>query len=178
MRTMLQERHRHLFSALAPEQMTLVWNRVVQAWPTDMRQFLATPPNNSGGLFEVCRDAGLDHARVVLSLATEYNAVGRGTIETLVGHPIVPWAATVEAEERLRNPPPVRSTVTPAIKVHDARVVISVAPNPHREDTGMYRAYQRWVVGAVVGDLLQRGMPSRSVRRDIRHGYVVVGVGS
>jgi hypothetical protein len=176
-RTMLQERHRPLFSALAPEQMTLVWDRVVRAWPTDMRQFLGTTPNSPEGLFEVCRDAGLDHARVVLSLATEYDTVGRGTIETLVGHPIVPWATTVAAENNLRNPPKLPPVYTQSLP--DQRVVLSVNPvNPHREGTTAWAEYRRWVVGKTVDELLRGGMSRRAMRRGPRNGWVVLGEGS
>lgn len=174
MKTMLQERHRPLFASLAPEQMALVWNRVVEAWPADMRKFLGSEPSSPGDLFEVCREAGLDHARVVLSLAREIQPLGITAIETLVGRPILPWAATVEAEERIRNPPKARPA-PPPVKPPDARMVELVQkPNPHREGTGMWKAYEKWEVGKTVGELTQRGMPARSIRRDVRHGYVVV----
>lgn len=173
MRTQLQERHRPLFASLDESQMHLVWDRVVAAWPGDMRKFVGSPPDSPGGLFETFRDAGLDHARVVLSLAREYEPFGRQVIETLVGHPIIPWAESVEA----RAPaPPVKKTDAVVAKEPDARVVLEVAEaNPHREGTGAHKAYQKWRVGATIGELVQKGMPARSVRRDVRHGHVKLG---
>lgn len=182
MRTMLQERHRPLFSSLNHEQMDLVWQRVVQAWPADMRGFLGNPPDCPTKLFETCREAGLDHARVVLSLAREYDLVGRATIEALVGRPIVPWAATVEAA-RPAPPRPVKAQEDDeegegeeSGGSHlDRMVVVSVNPvNPHREGTKAWREYNRWVVGKTVAELLQKGMSRRAARRGPRNGWVIL----
>lgn len=181
MRTMLQERHRPYFISLNSEQMDLVWRRVVEAWPVDMREFLGTPPGCPTNLFETCRMAGLDHARVVLALAREHGTLGRSTIETLVGHPIVPWAETVEAA---RPPSPNRFVIPPIKegeedselqKTLDRSIVISVQEeNPHREGTRAWTEYRRWVVGKTVGELIQRGMSRRAARRGPRNGWVKV----
>lgn len=179
MRTMLQERHRPAFAVLTPEQMDLVWGRVVTSWPADMRKFLGSPPSTPGELFETCRDAGLDHARVVLSLAMESNPLGRGTLEALVGRPIAPWAASVEAAQMIHhvnvNGDERPKKVAAPRSAPDTRVVVEVLePNPHREGTAMWKAYKKWRVGASIVELSQTGMPARSIRRDIRHGYIKV----
>jgi len=172
-RTQLQERHRALFSSLDHNQTTLVWDRVSKAYSTEFSKVGWPPPSNGGEVFEICREAGLDHARVVLSLARESDNFGRGTIEALIGRPIVPWAESVEAA----NGAGLSYVVSkPQTKREDTRVVVSVIPNPHKKiGSQMQVDYAYWRVGDTVQECRDRGLSARSVRRDVRHGHVVLG---
>lgn len=173
MRTLLQERHRPLFANLAPDQTALVWSRVTEAWPGDLRPFKDQCPVCGEELFEICRNAGLDHARVVLSMAREIEAPGVKAIEALVGHPILPWAASVEAATALGQPARVVASPPP----RDTRVVVSVAPgNPHHPGSKAHADYAKWRVGKTIDELVQCGMSKRAARRGPRRGWVVLGV--
>jgi hypothetical protein len=201
--THLQERHRPLFAALDPQEAQFVWTKVRERWPRDVDK---TPdpsdmPDDGESLFDLCRTAGLDHARVVLSLAN-LNGTARPTIEKLIGRPILAWGPSVEAAQEAlqaarlsrrrvapgsgataQGPDPGRPgggspisgrasrTTQPKI---DNRLVASVAPQPHRAGTEMYDAYLAWRVGDTVSECRERGVLARSLRRDVRRGYVVL----
>jgi hypothetical protein len=197
MQTMLQERHRPLFAALAPDEVEFVWNQVHQRWPEDTRGFYLAVPDPYD-LFTLCQTAGLDHARVVLSLAN-LNGAARPVIEKLIGRPIRPWAATVEAETLAREeargaarqqgaqpagtgpattlpasrPAPLATSRAPGKT--DSRVVLAVAPNPYKGETAMRSGYECWRVGDTVQACRNRGMGRNNARRDVRRGYVQVG---
>jgi hypothetical protein len=192
--TQLQERHRPLFSTLAPEEAQFVWGHVRKKWgkylhdpdPTDQ-------PDDGDCLFDLCQSSGLDHARVVLSLAN-LNGAARPVIEKLIGHPILPWAASVEEKLEARSGAAGRSTgvgargaTTGATGAKDAcrarsstakadtRVVISVVPQPHKPGTLMYASYACWAAGDTVQTCRDRGVIAMSLRRDVRKGYVKLG---
>ena len=190
--TQLQERHRPLFAALDSSEVSFVWAHVHKRWPADTRQF-TIPPADPEDLFVACKLSGLDHARVVLSLAN-LNGAARPVIEKLIGHPILPWAESVEEKLQARSgasagaigglakgavalpsgvKEPRRVRSKPA-KV-DSRVVLSVAAQPHRPGTLMHASYQCWVIGDTVQECKSRGVINMSVRRDVRRGYVVLG---
>jgi hypothetical protein len=172
MRTILQEYHRSFFASLDPDQTELVWSKVIEVWPGDMRPFSSICPTCGEDLFEFCRDAGLDHARVVLALAREHEPLGVGAIETLVGQPIKPWAASVQAKAGVPTPvaPP------PQVAPTDVRVVLSInITNPHREGTTAWAEFNRWEVGKTMGQLIQKGMSRRAARRGPRNGWITLG---
>lgn len=195
MTTQLQERHRSLFASLTLPEVELVWDRVAKRWIDEARS-AKVPPDSPGSLFEVCRDIGLDHARVVLSLANE-NGAARPVIEKLIGHPIKNWAASVEAELEAKAEARAISCVGkggpdgklaradrgeagPTVQPRkvDTRLVVSVAPNPHRAGSDMASSYEKWRVGDTAQMCRDRGLIARSLRRDVRKGYVVLeGVG-
>lgn len=197
-RTKLEERHRPRFAALAPDLVTLVWIAVRTRWSEEPDFSLARTSRKietADALFEVCRDAGLDHARVVLALAGDGRVEARAAIETLVGRPIRPWVEAVEADglgpgprgggtggssgggrypttPRLAAPPstPRRARAAPV----DPRVVKAVAPCPYKPSSARAEAYARWIPGARVDELVAGGLPRRSVCRDVQRGYVAV----
>lgn len=175
MRTVLQERHRPLFANLNIFQTELVWNKVVETWPGDMRS-KTYQPTCGEELFVVCRDAGLDHARVVLSMAREHSLMGVAAIETLVGKPIAPWAATVAAQAQAQAGVVAPAPAAPPSPPKTRRVVLSVCPvNPHRPGTVAHTEFAKWRVGATLDELLQKGMQPRAIRRGPRRGWVVLG---
>ena len=53
--------------------------------------------------------------------------------------------------------------------------VVAVNPNPHKEGTQTHASYRHWTVGATVEACVKAGLATRSVRRDVRHGHVVLG---
>ena len=176
---MLSETYRPLFTSLTPPEVSLVWSAITNMWHLPNR---VSPPADPDSLFETCRNAGLDHASVVLSLAGR-NGPARSVIEKLIGKPIQHWAESVEAakaevsiqlaeakkqgaEKLLRHRMMARAA--------DTRIVMSVAPQPYREGSMMHHYYQRWRVGDTVEACKQRGLPRWSVSRDIERGHVKV----
>lgn len=175
MRTVLTERHQPRFAGLTPEQTCRVWHCVCAAWPEDLGN-PAEEVSDPALLFEICRGAGLDHARVVLALAREHDAVGRGAIECLVGRPIACWAPAVVAPLPSPAPAAVPPSGPPAGPyAADARVVRAVAPgNPHRPGTTAHADYARWRVGRTLAQHVAAGMSRRALRRGLRMGWVEV----
>jgi hypothetical protein len=181
--TRLQERHRPLFATLTPPEVEYVWDQVTNKWRNDTEKL--ERPSTADALFNTCRDAGLDHARVVLSFAGE-NGDARPIIEKLVGRAIVPWGPTVEAAQAeaavarasgrpsLPGSPPVpRSPTTGPAKRSDTRIVAWVRDtNPHRAGCEMAISFDKWRVGETVQQCRDRGVSARNVRRDVRHGHV------
>lgn len=173
----LSERHHPQFTALAPAEAQLVWNRITQRWPDDTRA-VRQPPADGDELFDDCQLCGLDQVRVVLSVADLGNDTGRTVIEKLIGRPIIPWAASVEAKQddpcdvcdgpaaqaaRHRKQPP------------DTRIVLSVGPQPHTPGTLIHASYECWRVGDTVQQCRVRGVVRNGVRRDVLHGHVRLG---
>lgn len=180
--TCLQERHRPLFASLSDAEVMLVWHRVTMRWDTCR----PPPPVNANELFEMCQAAGLDHARVVLSLA-DMNGAARPILEKLIGKPIAPWAeavttaqgAAVAGIDRGAGAAPARAAkplaiVPSPVKVADNRRVLAVKPNPYRLDTTVAITYLKWRVGDTVDQCKARGLTAQSVRRDVRRGYVTL----
>lgn len=160
-------------------------------------------PVSGSELFDLCRDIGLDQCRVILAFAGQ-NGRARPIIEKLMGHAIVPWAETVEASTaesggshtswgwgtgqrvggggdaaqgavRVYNHPlRMVGTDTRLQKRVDTRIVRSVIENPHRIGSEMHGRYQHWIVGDTVDACIKRGLTTRSVRRDVRHGNVTL----
>jgi hypothetical protein len=171
MRTMLEDRHLPHFTALDAEQTRRVWACVRAAWPADVdaTESIEDPVQ----LFQACRGAGLDHARVVLALARQHDAVGTAAIAALVGRPIAPWLPPAPV---VAAPVPVAALATPSgAYAADSRVVLAVAPsNPHRPGTDAFEDYARWRVGRTLAQHVAAGMPRRALRRGLRNGWVVV----
>ncbi len=192
MMTQLQERHRPLFTSLTSMEAAFVWSKVCERWPGDVRKWIAGHQNRAQVddpeiLFENCRGVGLDHARVVLSLAN-LNGAARPVIEKLIGKAIVPWGPTVEAAQEAASAAggdpvvargraesgPQRVARGPSARV-DNRVVVWVAENnPHRPGSEMAACFDLWRVGDTVQQCRDRGVIARSLRRDVRRGYIRV----
>jgi len=190
--TQLQERHRPLFASLDSVETRFVWLHVARRWPRDTSH-VTYPPVDPDELFATCQEAGLDHARVVLSLAN-LNGAARPTIEKLIGHPILPWAESVEKKLEARGavsrgataglasgasslPGSSRTAYKTRAKPAkvDSRIVLSVKPQPHKPGTLMHASYECWVVGDTVQACRNRGVIATGVRRDVRRGHVVLG---
>ena len=176
MPTLLRERHRPFFMSLTEDQVALVFDRVTKTWPADFRTYpMDHPPRAPVELFETCQRAGLDHARVVMAMATVSSDTGRSAIETLIGKPIEPWCPPDPAPMAA----PVASHRPAAAPTGDNRVVLEIkATNPHREGSTAWKEFNMWRVGATVGELLQKGLSRRGMRRGFRNGWIVVTGGA
>lgn len=186
--TYLQERHRPLFESLTTPEIDFVWTCVTKRWPADTHAF-TQPPVNPEELFTACKLSGLDHARVILSFAS-MNGSARPVLEKLIGAPIKPWAASVEAAQETAAAAAGQGASSPAtqgraqghqgLAAHrrpakvDTRVVVAVAPQPHRVGSLMHTSYEHWSVGDTVQQCRDRGVIAMGARRDIRRGYVKV----
>lgn len=185
--TILQERHLPRFAGLTPPMIHRVVARVAHRWPDALPPGTPTP-ETGGALFDLCRGAGLDHARVVLALAGDPDDLGRAIVEQLVGREIVPWAASVEAAQSAAaaghrgHGAPLRATsrridAYATRRKADTRTVLSVADEcPHKAGTRAAASWQYWVVGRTVQECRDAGdMHPVDVRRDIFNGDVKVG---
>lgn len=176
--TRLESRHLERFAALTEDQVRMVVASAGRLWTHDTPGHPPAPlptvePRLGEDAFHYCQALGLDMALTILSLASEPTAIARGAVEALHGKPILPWASSVEEaagkpqEAGGPNGGSKRALV-------DDRVVVSVAPNPRKPDSEAGRAYVHWRAGDTVQACLDRGLTRRSVRRDVRHGHVVL----
>jgi hypothetical protein len=171
-RTILEDRHLSRFTSLDAAQTARVWACVHAAWPEDVGP-APEEVRDPALLFQLCRGAGLDHARVVLALAREHDAVGTAAIAALVGRPIAPWVPPAPAVPA-PAPQPAQPTAGGPYAA-DSRRVLAVAPsNPHRPGTDAHADYLRWRVGHTLAQHVAAGMPRRALRRALRNGWIVV----
>lgn len=182
--TRLQERHRPLFESLTQDEARYVFARVRARWPRDLCGVAVDAVTNGAALFDACRAAGLDQARVVLALASQRADV---ILEKLVGRPILPWATSVEAKllaaeqaarpgqaGRMRTSATAAQAAPVAPPAGAALVVKVVKVNPHKPHSLAEVSYRKWRVGDTVAQCRERGLLAISARRDVRRGYVVV----
>lgn len=172
MRTILDERHQPRFEALSPICASLVLERLKQHCALRT----STGPVSSGAeLFALCRDAGLDHAGVVLTLATETSRPGLQAIEVLVGHPIVEWSATVAARAATAPKLPARGVAVQKPRDVDGKFVVSVVPNPKKPGSATHIRFAQWVVGRTVAQCMSAGLTRADVDWDVSRNFVVLG---
>lgn len=168
MRTMLQERHLPKFQALSPDIAALVCARLVANGGLPVHQ---TPVESGEQLFEVCREQGLDHAGVVLSLARETSSQGISAITTLVGRPISPWAASTADKAAAAAPKP-RGVAAPRAHETDPLVVVFVPANPKRPGTEGWTRFELWKVGYTVAELKAEGLWPADVKWELERDTV------
>lgn len=114
--------------------------------------------SNKGSLFRRLRDAGLDHASVVLTLL-EHKAFD--AVEVLLGQPITIC-------------PPCLQRMTPNVEPIDERRIIYVAPNPRLPTTPSFHRYRILRPGMTVEQALVRGITRRDIREWTQEGSIVV----
>ena len=167
-RTMLQDRHLPKFQALPPDVAALVCQRLIANGGLPVHQ----PTVHSGDeLFEVCRERGLDHAGVVLSLARETSHQGLRAIETLVGRPISPWASSTADKAAAATPKP-RGVAAPRVHETDPMVVVFVPSNPKRPGTEGWRRFELWKIGYTVAELKAEGLWPADVKWELERDTV------
>lgn len=180
MRTLLPDDHRPRFQSLGE---AVIYKIVHGLLRQDPRLRCPTYPSDGEALFRWCQSSGVDSARVVLSLAGEPDDESARAIEALTclkipAHP-EPGSFWFAYRNRPADPPPTRrSPATPENRDEpggDLRVVVSVVDNPRKPGSEAFEGYKHWRVGATVQELLDTGLPRRNLRRDVRHGHVVLG---
>lgn len=172
---MLLERYRPALAGMSSDAVTLLSSRLG----------LPETPATGEGLWEVCREAGLDAADLVCAVAGDASALAHDVLERLAGRRIErlpPGIRTTcpvtgrpipqeQSELPLTAPPPPTRRATRA----DPRVVLAVAPNPKRPGSAAHARYSAWRTGATVDECLAAGLTAEDVRWDTRRGYVTLG---
>jgi hypothetical protein len=163
------DRHLIHFTSLGERQLMRTWQALVSASYLSRRQ----RPTSGEELFLMCQRAGLDHANVVLTMASACDDEGRGTIETLVGRPISSWIVPGAP------PPPkpvARGVAVQRARAEDSWVVVSVRSNPKKEGSASYDRYAKWQTGATVAEMLAAGLTRGDVGWDTHpdRAFVVI----
>jgi hypothetical protein len=171
MRTLLSTRHLPAFEALEGNNISRIVDRLTSN--KDIEK--GTTAVTGAELFEICKRAGLDQARVVLALARETDDIGVKTIEVLVGKPIQPWQPKWErptkAPTQVRVPRPnISGLPNPTLDM----VVTAVMPNPKKPSSESYARFAKWKVGLTLRQCLEAGITRGDVKWDTERGFVTL----
>lgn len=168
------------FAALSPDALALAAGAVAR------RHGIAVAPQTGEELFAACAEANIDHADVVMSLASDPTVLGLQTLETLVGKPVevcrparspgrpVPvgqYAAAPRAREPVEKRP---RAARPASSVSDPRVIAYVMPNPKRPGSASYDRYAKYVPGMTVDEAIAAGVTRDDIKwdSDPKRGFI------
>ena len=175
MRPVLQDRHLVRFQALPVSVVPLVVRhlRTSRANPAT-RQVDYSSVVTGEDLWRVCRDAGLDHAGIVLTIAHETSLDGLSAIESLVGRPVRPWAATAREQQAALPRPAARGVAVVRERLSDLQVVSAVGPNPKKPGSSTHLRFAHWVVGRTVSDCMRAGLTRADVDWDVSRGFVTL----
>jgi hypothetical protein len=178
MRTLLTDDHLSRFAALGEQGTALVLARLRQhgGLPRSMAgRPIVDGPTTGEELFSMCREAGLDQAGVVLSLASETTPAGIAAIEALVGRPIHHWARTAQAARDAAPRATPRGVAVPRAKDYDQKFVVAVVPNPKKIGSSTHLRFQNWVVGRTVAECMAAGLTRADADWDVGRGFVTLG---
>lgn len=118
-------------------------------------------------IYQICENAGLDQADVVMSLARDTTIDGIATIETLIDAKIT-RAAPKQKKTAAKAPRKPRRVG------RDDRIVQSVAPNPKKPNSKSFARYALYEVGVSVNELRERGITQADLNWDTERGFVVL----
>lgn len=171
---LIPEIHAHFFEGLDRVESLRVLHRLEQHRLVPMK--IRLMEENGEGLFELCRNEGLDHAAVVFSVASESDDIGRSIIEKLIGKPINVWQRPIYhrrtvAEERA-TPRPASTAPT-----GDMVVLSAVPQNPKKQGTATFERFKHWVAGRTVAQCLAAGLAKADIPwdSDPSRKFVVLG---
>ncbi len=176
-RTVLEDRHLPRFESLTQEGAQLVLARLRERGALPLSRHgvpIVDGPTDGCSLFAVCRDAGLDHAGVVLSLAAETTPAGIAAIEALVGRPIQHWSRSATASAAAAPRPQPRGVAVQRPKSYDHLRIVSVVPNPKKPGSATYLRFANWAVGRTVAECMSAGLTRADADWDISRGFVVL----
>jgi hypothetical protein len=124
-------------------------------------------PLSGQDIFEVADEAGMDHADVVMCLATDPTVLGVQVVETLVGRPIVRRVPT--AQRAVSRGP--RRTVS--VRRSDPRHIVYVSPtNPKKAGSASYDRFALYREGMTVDEFVQAGGTIADVKWDAERGHI------
>lgn len=129
---------------------------------------------SSETIYTTARDAGYDHARVVLSLARTTDPDGIGAVETLIGKPIVHGPRPVILPTVKKPAASYKLVVAPKSSELLSKIVRSVKDNPKRPGSEAHVRYAHWAVGETVAECIRRGLTMGDAKYDTSHGFVEV----
>lgn len=161
------------FARLSEEQTRLVWSAVHKRYPTRV----PPPPVDADGMEAFLRigESGLDHAQVVLCMATETDLVALAAVECLVGKGISRQFKRTPAPRQVVEKPDrgraQRATTAPWTPQH---VIETVTENPKRQGTASYERYAKYRVGMTVAEALAAGITRGDLAWDTERGFVVL----
>lgn len=177
-RPMLQERHRPNFSSLTHYEVI----RTVVRLQQDLLLPRSAPyPIVATGdwLFDLCREAELDHAAVMFPLCREVDTIGVGALSKLLGHQLTVWKRpertvpkpVVTSDGRVVPPRPA-GTFSP-----DMVVLSVVASNPKKPGSSTWHRFAIWQPGRTVAECMRLGLTRADVLWDIdaSRKFVVLG---
>lgn len=159
-------RYRENFDSLTMEEAAHVAAAIQSAYPDVPVGDGAPRP-----LFEICDEAGLGQADVVMSMARDATALGVVCLEKIVGRPIV-RPSERPAAQRTPRTPRVRG---PAVRRTDPRVILSVAPNPKKPGSKSWPRYELYRVGMTVSEFVEAGGSMADVAWDTERGFIKLG---
>lgn len=169
----MQERYEAIFRGMSREQAwrtyeILTRERVIPWNPV---------PTDGPSLYTCLRQHGIDQARVVFALGREFDQLGVGIIEHVVGKPIV--RQRTSAPVLTRDGKPARASGGPSrpppTRAEDSHVILEVAPNPKKPGSSTFERYKHWEVGITVAEAMRRGLTRADVNWDIERGFVKIG---
>ncbi len=166
------------FAALSQESAALLAGALLRRNP----DFGSVEPDR---LFSRCVELGMDHADVVMSLASDPSPLAVRTLETLVGKPLdVGWPCLkgpAPAKEPKSGEAPARAPRekvqrAPRGALRDPRIVISVRPNPKKPGSASYDRYELYRVGMTVDEAIAAGVKREDVAwdSDPKRGFIVL----
>lgn len=177
-RPVLQDRHRAAFDLLTHHEVVRTLVRMQQDQLPLPRRMTVPQPASGEWLFEVCRDAGLDHASVVFSLCRETDTIGVGALTKLIGKPILVWR-----RPEYKKPAPVVDSRGATVAPRPAgtytldMVVLSVVPNPKKAGSSTWHRFALWRPGMTIAECRAAGLTHADIVWDIdaSRRFVVLG---